>query len=81
MQLIEEGIAAGFPAGRYYEVNGVLPDELVQLVPDYLSELPVDPFGKGDPFLYDPKKKEIYSAGIERPEKYNDLRISLGFVD
>ncbi len=65
----------------YYEAEGELPNKLEQLVTDYIPELPVDPFGKGAGFLYDPEKKEIYSAGIKRSEKHDDLRISLGFAE
>jgi len=66
---------------KYYDEQGELPDELNQLVPEYLSELPVDPYGKGAGFLYDPAKNEIYSAGVERSEKQDDLKISLGFAE
>ncbi len=65
----------------YYEENGELPDELMQLVPDYLSELPVDPFGEGGSFLYDSQEKVIRSVGAECPEKKKSLEIRLGFVD
>ena len=64
---------------EYHEAKGSLPDELSQLVPKYISELPLDPYGNGAGFLYDPASKVIYSAGVERSEPQDDLRISLGF--
>jgi hypothetical protein len=65
---------------QYQMDHRVLPDKLEEIVPEYISELPVDPFGKGAVFLYDPQRKVIYSAGVESSENQDDLRISLGFV-
>lgn len=47
---------------RYERSNGVFPEELVELTPDYLDSVPVDPFD-GQPFRYLPDKKAIYSVG------------------
>ncbi len=66
---------------KYYDERSELPSELSQLVPEYLPELPTDPYGDGKSFLYDSEKKEIYSAGVERSERQAGLRIRLGFVD
>jgi len=67
---------------EYYDDNGMLPGDLTQLVPAYISELPRDPFGTGGSFLYEPESKEIYSAGIDQSEKkLKGLTMSLGFVD
>jgi len=86
MSVLEQRSRAGLielylASWKYYDEQGELPDELNLLVPEYLSELPVDPFGKGAGFLYDPVRKEIYSAGVERSEKQDDLKISLGFAE
>lgn len=44
--------------------RGHLPESLHDLVPDYLSEIPRDPFD-GRPLRYSPVKKIIYSVGAD----------------
>ncbi len=63
---------------EYYEKNKALPDNLTKLVPEYISELPHDPFGESDSYLYAPQSKMIFSAGKDDDER---LSILLGFVD
>lgn len=63
---------------RYHINHGVLPDQLDELVPEYVDELPVDLYAKGQTFQYDRENGLIFSAGIDEAE---DLKISLGFVD
>jgi hypothetical protein len=46
----------------YYLDYGKFPDSLNQLVPNYISEIPKDPFD-GELIRYDSNKKVIYSAG------------------
>jgi len=51
--------------------NGNLPASLDELVPQYLSELPIDPF-EGKPILYSLEEKMIYSpeAGLVFPVEF-----------
>ena len=48
----------------YEEAQGVLPAELAQLVPTYLSELPVDPFD-GQLLRYDPERRRVWGVGAD----------------
>lgn len=47
-----------------------LPDNLAELVPQYIASIPLDPFN-GEPLLYSKKKKLIWSVG-------SDLKDNLG---
>jgi hypothetical protein len=50
-------------ACRFYEIrHGRLPETLDALVPEFLSEVPRDPFD-GKPFRYLPGKAVVYSIG------------------
>ena len=50
-------------ACRLYEIrHGRLPETLDALVPEYLKEIPSDPFD-GRPFRYLPEKPLVYSVG------------------
>jgi len=51
----------------YKTDNGKLPPSLENLVPEYLSKIPTDPFS-GDPMKYSAEKKIIYSTGKEFEE-------------
>ena len=42
--------------------KGKLPDSLAELVPEYIEEIPADPFD-GKPIRYSADKKRIYSVG------------------
>jgi len=48
---------------RSYQIdNGKLPNSLDELVPEYISEVPKDPFD-GEPIRFSSEKKIIYSVG------------------
>jgi len=47
---------------HYQSREGELPEELAALVPDYLSELPIDPFN-GRPLMYSKSDGWLYSVG------------------
>jgi hypothetical protein len=49
---------------QYRHREGVFPDRLEALVPDFLPALPVDPFD-GRAFRYDPSRGIIYSVGLD----------------
>lgn len=52
-------------ACRAYEVaHGTLPDSLEDLVPEFMAEVPADPFD-GKPFRYLREKGIVYSVGID----------------
>ncbi len=51
-----------FGLQAYYLERGTLPETLDELVPDYLPELPLDPFD-GKPLRYSKERKIIYSVG------------------
>ena len=46
----------------YQKEKGRLPDSLNELVPEYLSHLPLDPFD-GKPLRYSKEKKIVYCVG------------------
>lgn len=46
----------------YYQDNGELPEQLSALIPDYMTEIPSDPFD-GQPMRYSKDKALIYSVG------------------
>ncbi len=51
---------------RAYEAsNGFIPQSLNHLIPEYLSEVPNDPFFEGGKMQYDPDNRLIYSQGGE----------------
>ena len=49
------------------EHKGQLPGSLDELVPTYLSDMPLDPFSS-QPFKYNPEKKIIYSVGESKKD-------------
>ncbi|ADE53709.1 hypothetical protein Caka_0685 [Coraliomargarita akajimensis DSM 45221] len=48
----------------YYTESGELPDTLAQLVPEFITALPVDPYD-GEPMRYSKEQKIIYSVGVD----------------
>jgi hypothetical protein len=52
---------------RYRLAHGAVPDELTQLVPEFLAELPPDPYADG-PYLYlrEDSGYAVYSVGPDR---------------
>jgi hypothetical protein len=44
--------------------RGKLPSALAELVPDFLEEIPIDPFD-GKPIRYSPEKKILWSVGVD----------------
>ena len=51
--------------------NNKLPQTLNQLVPEYVSEVPIDPYG-GKYLKYSPSKKIIYSVGTDKEDNGGD---------
>ena len=48
--------------------SGNLPETLAELVPDYLPEVPADPWN-GKPLLWDPQTAVISAVGLDWEEK------------
>ena len=66
---VDHGLAILFLALKAHHLDhGRLPERLEELVPTYVSELPVDPFS-GKPLRYDRVKMRIYSTGIHAPSR------------
>jgi hypothetical protein len=63
-QLRLRGAVAAVAAVRYRRTHGSWPEALAELVPDYLSQIPQDPYAEG-PFRYRrlPTGLVIYSIG------------------
>jgi hypothetical protein len=68
----------------YEQKHGKLPDDLNALVPDYLKEVPLDPYD-GQPFRYSKSVKEVWAVGRNlkddggRMENDMEMRDSLGY--
>ncbi|MFH1537663.1 MAG: hypothetical protein ABIH66_01800 [bacterium] len=60
--LLVDGLRIRLALLAYEKQNGVLPDSLDELVPEFLSEIPEDPFD-GKQIRYDREKGIIYSVG------------------
>ena len=69
--LTEKRLTALMLACRWYATDhgGKLPDKLDDLVPNYLTAIPADPFGTGSPLLYrtgpDPVVYSVGENGID----------------
>lgn len=74
----------GIGAERFFRKNGRYPDDLTQLVPDFLEQVPEDPFGMG-PLIYLPEENgfAVYSVGEngvdDGGKKPNDLNPDIVF--
>ena len=75
-ELAERRMAAIAVAIRLYELDhGVRPEELAALVPDYLGELPRDPFDPASgTFRYRPKAARAGLYSVAKDGKDNDMR-------
>ncbi|MCK5027095.1 MAG: hypothetical protein KAS07_01620 [Candidatus Pacebacteria bacterium] len=70
----------------YHQEHGELPLSLNALVPEYLTEIPSDPFSGGS-IKYDPERKVVYSigwnkiddGGLLEDEEYKDDVFSVDF--
>jgi len=51
----------------YQQDNKKIPGSLAELVPTYLTDMPLDPYS-GQTFKYDPVKKVIYSVGKDKKD-------------
>jgi hypothetical protein len=61
--------AAALAAERYRQKHGRWPEELKDLVPEFLKAVPVDPFdGKPLRYRHDPAGVVVYSAGPDRKD-------------
>ncbi len=69
----------GIAVKRYLTAQGTLPASLAELVPTYLSEVPLDPF-TGDSLLYRREGRGfvIYSVGQNRMDDGGDLTLTPG---
>ncbi len=54
---------AGFALRHYYDDHHALPAKLAELVPQYIPEVPMDPFD-GQPLRYDAARGLVYSVGV-----------------
>lgn len=58
-----EGVKTVVALKRFEADKGYLPENLQQLVPEYLNTLPIDPFD-GNPLRYSKKDLWVYSVGV-----------------
>ena len=64
-------------AVRLYELeNGKLPDSLQDLIPNYFSKLPEDPFNDFKPMKYEKRAKGwvVYSFGPDRQDNHGTIK-------
>lgn len=59
----------------YREQYGVLPDDLQALVPEFLPDVPSDPYD-GKPFRYSPSSGVVYSVGPDLMDSGGSTRLS-----
>jgi len=59
--------------------KGELPDNLEQLVPEYLSEVPKDPFLKEKSIIYSPEERTLYSEKVYEAEEGGKTRYRVNF--
>lgn len=70
---------------RYRQDRGEYPEQLKQLVPNYLADLPVDPFMNGQPIQYKIEAKAdtvtitLKSVGMDAGDTHDDLASNLIF--
>lgn len=58
-----QGVKTIIALRKYELINGMPPDEIHALIPDYLQILPIDPFN-GKTIKYSEKNRWVYSVGI-----------------
>lgn len=59
--------------------NGKLPESLAALSPEYLKEIPLDPFN-GKPFIYSREKEIFYSVGKDGKDSGGSVKIPEGEI-
>lgn len=59
----------------FKKANGSFPDRLERLVPEYLAEVPTDPYG-GEPMRYSAEKRCLWVHGPERCFRIEDIDMS-----
>ena len=73
-----EGILAGaklaVACNRFARDKGRWPETLAELVPDFLSEVPRDPFD-GAPFRYSAKKGLVWAVGTNLTDEGGSMRV------
>lgn len=60
----------------FKKVNGAFPDRLERLVPEYLAEVPTDPYG-GEPMRYSAEKRCLWVRGPEGCFRIEDIDMSM----
>lgn len=85
-----EALACLVALRAYQKAKGYLPTSLEELVPEYLSQVPIDPFD-GEPLRYSREKRIIYCVGKDLKDSggsigekghwstWKDPALSLGF--
>jgi len=69
--VVVELIKTAIAVERFRQKNNRLPGNLEELVPDYLSEVPKDPWNKGEPIKYIKEENfgfKVYSIGMDRED-------------
>ena len=59
-------LAVQLAAEEFRRDKGKYPAALEELVPDYLPEVPKDPFDDGRPIKYNPETRVLYTVGPDR---------------
>jgi len=74
--------------GHYERDHGTLPRDVKDLVPDYLTALPIDPFTVSEPLRWDAARRILYSIGrngiddggaIHRPSSARDADVGISW--
>jgi hypothetical protein len=64
----------------YEQKHGQLPDDLKALVPEFLKEIPIDPYD-GQPFRYSKTEKKVWAVGSNLKDDGGKMRKDTEMVD
>jgi len=62
---------------RYHRQHGQFPETLEELVPDYLTDLPMDPYNSGQPLLYGRENQEAVLMTLGKEKSLQEIKMDL----
>ena len=80
LQTTVAGLRLKIALRLYEQRHGQLPDDLNVLVPEYLKEIPLDPYD-GKPFRYSKAEKRVWATGSDLVDNGGKMREDTEMVD